>query len=115
MADVSDVAAAVRHLASRGLADPTRACIDGGSAGGFTTLAALAFTDAFSAGTSLYGVADCSLLAQETHKFESRYLDGLIGPWPAAKDVYDARSPLKHVDKINAPLLLLQGLEDKIG
>lgn len=114
VADVADVAAAVRHLAAEGLADPARACIDGGSAGGFTTLAALAFTDAFAAGASLYGVADCALLARDTHKFESRYLDGLIGPYPAAKATYAARSPLAHVDNISAPLLLLQGDEDKI-
>ena len=186
MADVADVAAAVRYLAAEGLADAARAVIDGGSAGGFTTLAALAFTDAFAAGTSLYGVADCSLLAQvsrrrkggwgeesrrgaaflltlpfclssmqDTHKFEvravagleggaagwgrliapppetgailiaaptfsplspsqSRYLDSLIGPYPAAKATYDARSPINAVDRIDGALLLLQGDEDRI-
>jgi dipeptidyl aminopeptidase/acylaminoacyl peptidase len=115
VADVADVAAAVKHLAAAGLADPARAVIDGGSAGGFTTLAALAFQpDVFAAGTSLYGVADCSLLAADTHKFESRYLDSLIGPYPAAKATYDARSPINAVDRINAGLLLLQGDEDRI-
>ena len=77
-------------------------------------LAALAFHDTFSAGVSLFGVADLSLLAEETHKFESRYLDGLVGPFPAARATYDERSPLHHVEGITAPLLLLQGEEDRV-
>ena len=77
-------------------------------------LAALAFHDTFSAGVSLFGVADLSLLAEETHKFESRYLDGLVGPWPAARATYDERSPIHHVEGIDRPLLLLQGEEDRV-
>ena len=92
--------------------DGSRAVIRGGSAGGFTTLAALAFTDTFAAGASLYGVADLELLARDTHKFESRYLDGLVGPWPAEADEYRRRSPIHHVDQITDPLILFQGLED---
>jgi dipeptidyl aminopeptidase/acylaminoacyl peptidase len=115
LVDVADVAAAARHLASSGLADPGRCCITGGSAGGFTVMAALAFRPGvFAAGTSHYGVADCSLLAAETHKFESRYLDGLIGPWPAARATYEARSPIHALDKVTAPLALFQGADDKV-
>ena len=83
----------------------------------YTTLAALAFTDVFSAGASHYGVADCALLAAETHKFESRYLDGLIAPCPDPKSppqIYWDRSPIHHLDSIKAPLILFQGLEDKV-
>lgn len=114
VADVEDVVAGAQHLADSGVVDGRRLGVRGGSAGGYVVLAALAFHDAFSAGVSLFGVSDPSLLAQETHKFESRYLDGLIGPWPTAREVYESRSPLHHVDGITAPLLLLQGLEDKV-
>ncbi len=114
VADVEDVVAGARHLAETGVVDGRRLGVRGGSAGGYVVLAALAFHDTFSAGVSLFGVSDPSLLAQETHKFESRYLDGLIGPWPAARETYEERSPLHHVDGITAPLLLLQGLEDKV-
>ena len=89
-------------LVDRGLADPDRLAIRGGSAGGFTTLAALTFTDTFRAGASHYGVADLAALATDTHKFESRYLDGLVGPWPDARDRYAERSPIHHTD---APVL----------
>ena len=112
--DVEDCAHVVRWLAARGRADGGRAVIRGGSAGGFTTLAALAFTDVFGAGASLYGVADLELLARDTHKFESRYLDGLVGPWPEAAAVYERRSPIHHVDEISCPLILFQGLEDAV-
>jgi dipeptidyl aminopeptidase/acylaminoacyl peptidase len=112
--DVEDCANVVRGLASQGRVDGTRAVIRGGSAGGFTALAALAFTDVFAAGASLYGVADLELLARHTHKFESRYLDGLVGPWPEAAAVYQARSPIHHVAQIVCPLILFQGLEDVI-
>ncbi len=112
--DVEDCVAAARHLADQGLADPARLCIRGGSAGGFTVLAAMVQTDAFAAGASSYGVADLTALAEETHKFESRYLDGLIGPYPAAKAVYDERSPIEHVDRLDDPLIVFQGLEDEI-
>ncbi|MCU1454535.1 MAG: peptidase prolyl oligopeptidase active site domain protein [Acidimicrobiales bacterium] len=112
--DVEDCIAAARHLAAAGLADPERLAIRGGSAGGYTTLAALAFHDAFAAGASHYGVADLEALARETHKFESRYLDGLVGPYPEARDVYVARSPIHHAEGLSCPLIVLQGLEDEV-
>jgi dipeptidyl aminopeptidase/acylaminoacyl peptidase len=114
VADVEDCVAVVRHLAERGVVDPARCCIRGGSAGGFTTLAALAFHDAFAAGASHYGVADLAVLAEETHKFEARYLDGLVAPWPEGRAVYDERSPIRHLDGIEVPLAVFQGLDDKI-
>eukprot|EP00882_Tetradesmus_deserticola_P021614 GHRQ01023397.1.p1 GENE.GHRQ01023397.1~~GHRQ01023397.1.p1 ORF type:complete len:507 (+),score=193.19 GHRQ01023397.1:451-1971(+) len=112
--DVDDCCAAARYLADQGLVDGSRLCIDGGSAGGYTTLAVLAFRDVFNAGSSHYGVADAELLAQHTHKFESRYLDLLIGPYPADKELYQQRSPIYSADKISAPVALFQGDEDKI-
>jgi dipeptidyl aminopeptidase/acylaminoacyl peptidase len=112
--DVEDVIAAARQLAEAGRVDPARIAIHGGSAGGFTVLAALARSDVFSAGGDFYGVADLEALARDTHKFESRYLDGLIGPWPQAKAVYEARSPINHLGGFSAPLLILQGAEDPI-
>jgi dipeptidyl aminopeptidase/acylaminoacyl peptidase len=114
VADVEDCAAAARFLVERGDVDPDRLCIRGGSAGGFTVLAAMAFDDVFTAGASHYGVADLGALARDTHKFESRYLDGLVGPWPAAQDVYEARSPIFHTDGIDRPLVVFQGLEDTV-
>lgn len=112
--DVADAVAAARHLADIGEADPHRMAIRGGSAGGFTTLAALCFHDAFAAGASHYGVADLAALAAETHKFESRYLDSLVGPWPEARETYEARSPIHHTDGLSVPLLVLQGSEDEV-
>jgi dipeptidyl aminopeptidase/acylaminoacyl peptidase len=113
--DVEDCLAAARTLAQRGQVDPDRLCIRGGSAGGYTTLAALARDDTpFAAGADHFGVADLEALARETHKFESRYLDGLIGPYPAARVVYVERSPLTHVDRLRRPLIVLQGDEDEI-
>jgi dipeptidyl aminopeptidase/acylaminoacyl peptidase len=112
--DVEDVIAAARYLADAGRVDAKRIAIHGGSAGGFTVLAALSQSDVFAAGGDFYGVADLEALARDTHKFESRYLDGLIGPWPAAKATYDARSPINHLDGFTAPLLILQGAEDPI-
>ena len=94
--------------------DPKRLGIDGGSAGGYTTLAALAFTDVFTGGCSYYGVASLEALAGDTHKFESRYLDYLVGPYPEMKQVYKDRAPIENLDKLSAPLMLFQGLEDKI-
>jgi dipeptidyl aminopeptidase/acylaminoacyl peptidase len=114
IADVEDCSAVVAWLDGQGRVDGSRAVIRGGSAGGFTTLAALAFTDAFAAGGSHYGVADLELLARDTHKFESRYLDGLVAPWPAGADEYQRRSPIHHVERITAPLILFQGLEDAV-
>lgn len=112
--DVEDAVAAARHLAAERLVDGDRLAIRGGSAGGFTTLAALCFHDAFKAGASHYGVADLGALATDTHKFESRYLDGLVGPWPEAKATYDERSPINHTDGFSAPLIVLQGSEDEV-
>ncbi len=114
IADVEDCVAAARYLADRGDVDGDRLMIRGGSAGGFTVLSALAFHDVFAAGASRYGVADLGALATDTHKFESRYLDTLIGPWPESKAVYDDRSPINHVDKFSAPMIVLQGDEDAI-
>ncbi|MDA1258365.1 MAG: prolyl oligopeptidase family serine peptidase [Chloroflexi bacterium] len=114
LADAEDCIAAARYLADRGLVDPGRMAIRGGSAGGYTTLVALTFHDVFAAGASYYGIADLSALAEETHKFESRYLDGLVAPYPEGKDVYDARSAIKHVDGLSSPLILFQGLDDKV-
>ena len=112
--DVADCAAAAEALVEQGLASADRIAIEGGSAGGFTTLAALCFTDSFRAGASRYGVADLSTLAQDTHRFEARYLDGLVGPWPAAKATYDARSPLQQAERIRCPVIFFQGLEDVV-
>lgn len=112
--DVDDCVNAARWLAEQGEADGDRLMIRGGSAGGFTTLCALTFHDDFACGASLYGVADAGALAEDTHKFESRYLDGLIGPWPAARKLYEERSPAFHTERLSTPLILFQGLEDKI-
>ncbi len=112
--DVQDVIAAARHLADAGRVDPERMTIRGGSAGGFTVLAALEQSDIFAAGTSLYGVADLTALAADTHKFESRYLDQMIGPWPADEATYVERSPINHTEDLNCPLLVMQGSEDEV-
>jgi dipeptidyl aminopeptidase/acylaminoacyl peptidase len=112
--DVEDVIAAAQFLTGTGRADPKRVAIHGGSAGGFTTLAALAQSDVFGAGGDFYGVSDLEALARDTHKFESRYLDNLIGPWPAAKAIYDARSPINHLEGFKAPLIIFQGSEDPV-
>ncbi|MGQ0678288.1 MAG: fused MFS/spermidine synthase [Actinomycetota bacterium] len=112
--DVDDCINAARWLAERGEVDGKRMVIRGGSAGGYTTLCALTFHDVFAAGASLYGVADAGALARDTHKFESRYLDGLIGPWPQARDRYEQRSPAFHTSLLRTPMILFQGLEDKV-
>ncbi|HEY2596732.1 MAG TPA: S9 family peptidase [Chloroflexota bacterium] len=112
--DTQDCISAARFLAASGEVDGRRLAIRGGSAGGYTTLCALVFHDDFAAGASYYGVADCEALATDTHKFESRYLDGLIGPYPAARDVYYARSPIHFADKLACPVILFQGLEDRV-
>ena len=114
LADIADVVAGVRHLAARGRADPARLLIRGSSAGGYTVLAALTFADVFRAGASLYGIGDLEALARDTHKFESRYLDGLVGPWPAARERYRARSPIHHVEQLDCPVIFFQGLDDKV-
>lgn len=112
--DVDDVAAAASALAEAGLADPDRLAIAGGSAGGWTVLAAVTRTDVFSAGISRYGVGDARALAEDTHDFEARYLDGLIGPLPEAEAVYVERSPLGRPELFRVPLLILQGSEDRV-
>ena len=112
--DVQDVVTAVNGLAEQGLADPARLAIEGGSAGGWTVLAALTTSDVFACGASYFGVAELDLFVQETHDFESRYVDGLIGPLPESADLYAERAPLNNVDGLNCPVLLLQGLDDPI-
>ncbi len=112
--DVEDSAAAARYLADRGDVDAARVQITGGSAGGYTTLMAMAVRDEFASGASYFGVADLVTFHEETHKFESHYDEYLIGPWPEAVDLYRERSPVTHADSISDPLLLLQGLDDKV-
>jgi dipeptidyl aminopeptidase/acylaminoacyl peptidase len=112
--DMNDCANGALYLARRGEVDRDRLAITGGSAGGYTTLCVLTFRDEFSAGASYYGVSDLAALAQDTHKFESRYLDQLIGPYPERKDVYEQRSPIHHSNRLECPVILFQGLEDKV-
>jgi dipeptidyl aminopeptidase/acylaminoacyl peptidase len=112
--DTADCLNAARHLAEVGEVDGARLAIRGGSAGGYTTLCALAFHDLFATGASYYGVADAELLARHTHKFESRYLDALIGPYPEAAELYRARSPIHAADQVSCPVILFQGLEDEV-
>ncbi|MFC4138811.1 MULTISPECIES: prolyl oligopeptidase family serine peptidase [unclassified Microbacterium] len=112
--DVDDVIAAARGLAASGAADPARIAIRGGSAGGWTVLSALVRGGVFAAGISRYGVADLRMLAAETHDFEKHYLTGLVGPLPEAEQVYIDRSPLTHIDRIDVPVLLEQGGEDRV-
>ena len=112
--DTQDCIAAARYLASIDEVDGARLAIRGRSAGGYTTLCALVFHDDFAAGASHFGVADCEALATDTHKFESRYLDGLIGPYPAAREVYYQRSPIHFAERISCPVILFQGLEDRV-
>jgi dipeptidyl aminopeptidase/acylaminoacyl peptidase len=112
--DVDDCVNGARYLVERGLADAEMCAIDGGSAGGYTTLCALTFRDTFRAGASHFGVSDLAALATETHKFESRYLDRLIGPYPESAEIYRARSPLFFTDRLSCPVIFFQGLEDKI-
>ena len=112
--DVEDVIAAAEYLVKMGRADPRRIAIHGGSAGGFTVLAALAGSEVFSAGGDFYGVSDLEALARDTHKFESRYLDTLIGPYPEAKALYQARSPINHLDRFRTPLIIFQGALDPV-
>ncbi|MEX2488667.1 MAG: S9 family peptidase [Pseudomonadales bacterium] len=112
--DVADTVFGARYLVDQGLADPQKLAIRGGSAGGYTTLAALTFEHTFTAGASHYGVSDLEALARETHKFEARYLDSMIGQYPAQEGIYKARSPINHVEKLSCPVIFFQGLEDKI-
>ncbi len=112
--DVEDAVAGATAMVRAGKADANRLAIRGGSAGGYTTLAALTFHSLFKAGASYYGISDIEVLARDTHKFESRYLDSLIGPYPAAKDRYLARSPIHFTDRLSSALILFQGLDDKV-
>ncbi|HSF72380.1 MAG TPA: S9 family peptidase, partial [Microcoleus sp.] len=112
--DVDDCANGAKYLAQKGLVDGERMAIAGGSAGGYTTLCALTFRDVFKAGASYYGVSDLEALATDTHKFEARYLDGLIGSYPERKDLYVARSPIHSAKRLSCPVIFFQGLEDKV-
>lgn len=112
--DVNDCKNAALYLVETGLVDGDRLAITGGSAGGYTTLCVLTFTDSFKAGASHFGIGDVEALALETHKFESRYGDRLIGPYPAAKQTYIERSPIHYTEKLNCPVIFFQGLEDKV-
>jgi dipeptidyl aminopeptidase/acylaminoacyl peptidase len=112
--DVEDVIAAARYLGIAKRADPARTAISGGSAGGYTVLVALSTSDVFRAGADYYGISDMTALARDTHKFESRYLDSLLGPLPQAKSVYDSRSPLNHLNGFKVPLIVFQGADDPI-
>ena len=112
--DTEDCIAAAHHLAAGGHVDPDRMAIRGGSAGGYTTLCALTFHDDFAAGASYYGIGDLMALAEDTHKFESRYLDRLVGPYPEDEDTYTLRSPLLHAEELSCPIILLQGLDDRV-
>jgi dipeptidyl aminopeptidase/acylaminoacyl peptidase len=112
--DVEDCVAAARFLVERRLADPARLTISGGSAGGYTTLCALVFHDLFRAGASHYGIGDLTALAADTHKFESRYTDSLVAPYPEGAETYRARSPLHHAERLSCPVIFFQGLEDRV-
>ena len=112
--DVDDCANGAKYLAQKGLVDGDRMAIAGGSAGGYTTLCALTFRDVFKAGASYYGVSDLEALVRDTHKFEARYLDRLIGPYPERKDLYIARSPIHSAERLSCPVIFFQGLEDKV-
>lgn len=112
--DVNDCVNAAKYLVARGLADVNRVAVRGGSAGGYTTLRALTWTDFFKAGASYFGVSDLEGLVKDTHKFEAQYLFGLVGPYPERKDIYDERSPVKAVDNISCPVILFQGAEDRV-
>jgi len=112
--DVDDCVNGARYLVSRGEVDGKRLIITGGSAGGYTTLCALTFRKTFKAGASHFGVSDAEALARDTHKFESRYLDGLLGPYPKRRDIYFERSPINFSDRLSCPVIFFQGLEDKV-
>lgn len=114
MVDVDDVCNGALWCVQQGLANGEWLCIDGRSAGGYTTMAALTFRDVFAAGASLYGISDLVRLQNDTHKFESRYLDGLVGPYPEEKDLYNERSPINFTGMLNCPMIMLQGDEDKV-
>ena len=112
--DVIDVCSGADFLVAQGLVNPKQLAIRGSSAGGYTVLAALTFANTFKLGASLYGIGDLEALAQDTHKFEARYLDSLVGDYPAERDLYRARSPIHHIEKLQCPVIFLQGLQDKV-
>jgi dipeptidyl aminopeptidase/acylaminoacyl peptidase len=112
--DVEDAVGGAQAMVAAGRADPNRLIIRGGSAGGYTTLAALTFHDTFKSGASYYGISDLEVLQQDTHKFEARYNDSLIGPYPEARAIYRERSPIHFTDRLSCPIILFQGLEDKV-
>jgi dipeptidyl aminopeptidase/acylaminoacyl peptidase len=112
--DVADCVAGAHTLAEQNLVDGKRMAIRGSSAGGFTVLCALAFHDVFAVGASYYGVSDLEALAQDTHKFESRYLESLIGPYPQRRDIYHARSPIHAAERLACPVIFFQGLQDRV-
>ncbi|HLZ10747.1 MAG TPA: S9 family peptidase [Chloroflexota bacterium] len=112
--DIDDCVNGALYLVERGLVDGNRLVIRGSSAGGYTTLSALTFRDAFKGGASYYGISDLETMTRDTHKFESRYLDTLIGPYPERRDLYLERSAIHHLDRLSCPVIFFQGLEDKI-
>lgn len=114
VSDVDDVIAGAKYLVERGLAAPDKLAIRGSSAGGYTVLAALTFHDLFTAGASYYGIGDLETLARDTHKFESQYLERLVGAYPAEIELYQARSPVNHIEKLACPVIFFQGLDDKV-
>jgi len=112
--DVDDCVNGARYLVERGEVDGNRLAIRGGSAGGYTTLSALTFRDIFKVGASYFGISDLEALTRDTHKFESHYLDRLIGPYPKRRDLYRERSPIHFTSRLSCPLILFQGLEDQV-
>jgi dipeptidyl aminopeptidase/acylaminoacyl peptidase len=114
LVDVDDCVNGARYLVDRGEVDGQRLMITGGSAGGYTTLCALVFRDTFKAGASHFGVSDAEALAKDTHKFESRYLDRLFGPYPEQREIYYQRSPINFTEQLSCPVIFFQGLEDKV-
>ena len=112
--DVDDCVNAAKYLVKQNRVDGDRLIITGSSAGGYTTLAALTFQDLFKAGASYYGISDLEILAKDTHKFESRYLDGLIGRYPEERAIYQERSPINYIEQLNCPVIFFQGLKDKV-
>ena len=112
--DVDDCVNGARYLAERGEVDGKRLIITGGSAGGYTTLSALTFRKAFKAGASHFGISDLEAMTQDTHKYESQYLTGLLGPYPQRKDIYFNRSPINYPERLSCPVIFFQGLEDKV-
>ncbi len=112
--DIDDCVNAAKYLVNIGEVDENKLAIRGGSAGGYTTINALTFRDLFKAGASYYGISDLEVFVQDTHKFESRYLDTLIGPYPERKDLYHDRSAINFLEQLQTPMILFQGLEDKI-